>query len=79
MKTAGIQWQQRKLTSYDAALTEFDKPALSGVMSPDHSGGSFTVIYVSPMRDTNFDALLLAYLLLGSYATLFWLRRQRQR
>ena len=58
MKTAGIQWQQRTLAAYEAALTEFDKPVQSGVMAPDLSTGSLTVNYVSPMNDTNFDLLL---------------------
>lgn len=58
MKAAGVQWQQRTLAAYDAALTEFDKPVQSGVMAPDRSTGSLTVNYVSPMDDTNFDRLL---------------------
>ena len=58
MTKAGIQWQQRTLVPYDAALTEFDKPVLSAMMRPDNSTGSFTVNYVSPMKDTNFDLLL---------------------
>jgi hypothetical protein len=58
MTKAGIQWQKRTLVAYDAALTEFDKPVLSAMMRPDNSTGSFTVNYVSPMKDTNFDLLL---------------------
>ena len=58
MNKVGIQWQQRKLAAYDAALTEFDKPVQSGVMAPDHSTGSLTVNFVSSMHDTNFDRLL---------------------
>jgi hypothetical protein len=58
MTKAGIQWQQRTLVGYEAALTEFDKPSQSGVMAPDHSTGSLTVTYASPMTDTNFDLLL---------------------
>ena len=58
MKTAGIQWQQRTLVAYDAALTEFDKPSQSGMMAPYRSTGSLTVSYVSSMHDTNFDLLL---------------------
>ena len=58
MTKAGIQWQQRTLVPYDAALTEFDRPVLSAAMRPDNSKGSFTVNYVSPMADTNFDLLL---------------------
>ena len=58
MTKAGIQWQQRTLVPYDAALTEFDKPVLSAMMRPDNSQGSITVNYVLPMKDTNFDLLL---------------------
>ena len=58
MKTAGIQWQPRTLVGYDAALTEFDKPAQSGVMAADRSVGSLTVNFVSSMHETNFDLLL---------------------
>ena len=58
MKTAGIQWQQRTLIAYESALTEFDKPVQSGVMAPDHSTGSPTVNFVSPLNDTNFEVLL---------------------
>ena len=58
MTAAGIQWQQKKLVAYDAALTEFDKPA--AVMAPDRSTGTLTVSFVSPMHDTNFDLLLQA-------------------
>ena len=58
MKTAGIKWQQRTLVGYEAALTEFDKPTQSGMIAPDHSTGSLTVNFVSPMNDTNFDLLL---------------------
>jgi hypothetical protein len=58
MNTAGIQWEQKKLAAYDAAVTEFDTPVQSGVISPDYSTGSLMVKYVSPMTDTNFDLLL---------------------
>jgi hypothetical protein len=58
MKKAGIQWQQRTLVGYEAALTEFDKPFQSGMMAADRSTGTLTVKYASPMTDTNFDLLL---------------------
>lgn len=58
MKKVGIQWQQRTLAAYDAALTEFDRPVQSAAMAPDYSTGSLMVNYVSPMNDTNFDLLL---------------------
>jgi hypothetical protein len=58
MTAAGIHWQEKKLVAYDAALTGFDRPVLSGMMSPDRSMGTLTVKYAAPMTDTNFDLLL---------------------
>ncbi len=58
MKTVGIQWRQRTLAAYNAALTEFDKPVQSGVMATDLSPGSLTVNFVLSMNDADFDVLL---------------------
>jgi hypothetical protein len=58
MKAAGIHWQERTLAAYDAALTEFDKPALSGILAPDRSTGALKIKFVSRMNNTNFDILL---------------------
>ena len=58
MKTVGIHWQQRKLVAYDAALTEFDRPAQSRILAADRTTGSLKVRFVSSMHNTNFDLLL---------------------
>ena len=58
MKSAGVHWVERTLTAYDATLTEFDKPAVSGGLTPDYSVGSIPVKLVSPMSDAGFDLLL---------------------
>lgn len=56
MKKSGIQWQQRTLVGYEAALTEYDKPFFP--MGADRSTGTITVNYVSYMTVANFDQLL---------------------
>ena len=58
MQAAGVQWEERKLASYSAALTEYDLPVRSGVMKPDYSRGSLTVKFTSRMDDQHFDILL---------------------
>jgi hypothetical protein len=58
MNAAGIQWQQHKLSKFDAAVTEYDRPVQSGIMAPDYSAGSVSVKFVSQLSETNFDILL---------------------
>jgi hypothetical protein len=57
-KAVGIEWQERKLVSYRAVLTEYDLPVRSGMMKADDSLGATTVRFVSPLDDGQFDALL---------------------
>lgn len=58
LKELGLQWQERKLSSYKAALSEFDLPVQSGVMKPDYSLGSLTIKFISPLDDAQFDQLM---------------------
>lgn len=55
---SGIEWQDRKLVSYRAQLTEYDLPVVSGGMKVDGAFVSTTVRFVSPLDDSQFDALL---------------------
>lgn len=58
LKEAGVEWEERKLSSYNAALTEYDFPVRSGPMKPDYSRGSWTIKVVAPLDDSSFDNLL---------------------
>jgi hypothetical protein len=62
----GIEWQEHKLVSYMAALTEFDLHARDGILKPDYSGWTSVVKFVAPMNDRDFDLLLGRFRQLGS-------------
>jgi hypothetical protein len=58
LKASGIKWQERKLAGYKAVLNEFERPAQSGIMAPDHSAGTVSVKYASPLSDAKFADLV---------------------
>jgi hypothetical protein len=64
LKAVGCEWQERTLGVYASELTEFDLPVRSGVMKPDYSRGSFSVKFLPPLNDAQFD-LVLSKLELG--------------
>ncbi len=59
LKSTDVQWQDRDLTSYKSAVTEFDAASFYySAIKVDYSHGSSKIRFVSPLTDDNFDILL---------------------
>lgn len=67
-----VAWLATSFAVYRLALN------LSGYHSPCHCLGNLTdALHISPETADNAMKVVLAYLLIGSYATVFWLWRQK--
>jgi hypothetical protein len=58
LRASGATWVEKQLTPYKAAVTEFDVPAVTGIISADYSLGRQKVSFLSPLSDASFDKLL---------------------
>ena len=58
LEKSRLEIQSRNMGPYDAAVTEYDLPVLSGIMKPDLTKGLTTVKYLSPATDTVFDSFI---------------------
>jgi hypothetical protein len=69
-----VAWLATSFVIYRLALN------LSGYHSPCHCLGNLTdALHISPQAADTAMKIVLAYLLIGSYATLFWLWRQKRK
>jgi len=54
----GLEWQERKLTHFDARLTTYDVPVMRGIIQPDFSRGTQVVRAVKSMDDSTFGRIV---------------------
>jgi hypothetical protein len=69
-----VAWLASSFVIYRVALF------LSAYRGPCHCLGNLTdALHISPQTADTAMKIILAYLLIGSYGTLFWLWRQRKK